>query len=289
MYRADKHGSHAFQYGGHDPGACARAHRALALWLSGYPDQAAEQACDAIRVAEQLAHPYSLIHSHTLAAHVFQHRHEAPMVRLHTEAVLRLCAERGITPQYDAVSQVLGGWADFVDAQTEAGITAMRTGVEAFRRTAAGLRLSCYLCVLAEAYLKIGDAGLGLRVIAQAREFVESAGERTWQSEIQRLNGELVLLQSRAGSQKNAEACFFRALKTAQRQWAKGLELRAATSLGRLWRNQGRTSDARDLLTPAYTWFKEGLGTADLKLARALLNELEQPRQESQRTTHRTH
>ncbi len=284
LYRADKHGSHAFHYGGHDPGACARAHGALALWLSGYPDQAAEQARDAIHVAEQLAHPYSLIHSHTLAAHVFQHRCDAPMVRSHTEAVMSLCAERGITPQYDAVSQVFSGWADFVEGQTEAGIAAMRAGAEAFQRIGAGLRLSCYLCVLAEAYLKSDDAERGLQIIARANEFVQRTGERTWNAEIQRLNGELVLLQSGEAGGKNAEACFGRAIKIAQRQQAKALELRAVTSLGRLWRKYERSSEARDLLAPVYNWFKEGLDTPDLNTARELLIELGQSRQDLLRT-----
>ncbi len=276
LYRIDKHRTHAFRYGGHDPGACARAHGALALWLSGYPDRAVEQSRDAIGLAEQLAHPYTLIHSHTLAAHVHQHRREVPSVKEHAEAVTALCNEHDITPQYGATSQILRSWAQVADGRADEQVATMRASIDAFQKLGAGLRLSYYLCLLAEAYLEIDNAEQGLRALAEAHDFLERTGERTWEAEIARLKGELLLSPSIGKQETEAQACFDQAIQVARRQAAKGFELRATTSLSRLWRDQGRHKEARDLLGPVYAWFTEGFGTADLRDARTLLDDLVQ-------------
>ena len=116
-----------------------------------------------------------------------------------------------------------------------------------------------------------------LAALAEAREFVETTGERVCEPELYRLKGELTL-QSQAVGQKytveeEAEACFHKAIEVARHQQAKSWELRAATSLARLWQQQGKQAEARELLAPVYNWFTEGFDTADLKDAKVLLDQ----------------
>jgi predicted ATPase len=130
---------------------------------------------------------------------------------------------------------------------------------------------------LAEAYGRGGDDAAGLQRLAEALAVVEDTEECWWEAELYRLKGE-ILLQQATGSSAEAEACFQQALDIACHQQAKALELRAATSLARLWQQQGKRQEAHDLLAPVYGWFTEGFDTADLKDAEMLLHELEDGR-----------
>jgi predicted ATPase len=134
------------------------------------------------------------------------------------------------------------------------------------------------LALLAEAYGIMGQPEAGLTVLAEALTRVDTTGERWYAPELYRLKGELILLQENAEHRAEAESCFHHALAIAQNQQAKSLELRAATSLARLWHQHGKRQEAYDLLAPVYNWFTEGFDTADLKEARGLLNELEDGR-----------
>jgi predicted ATPase len=136
-----------------------------------------------------------------------------------------------------------------------------------------GVSLPHFLGLLAEAYGHAGQPAQGLAWLAEARETMQRTGDRWWEAELYRLQGELLVLQSRAQADE-AEPCFHQALAIARRQQAKALELRAATSVSRLWQQQGKRTEARDLLAPIYGWFTEGFDTADLQEAKALLDEL---------------
>ncbi|MBI3300630.1 MAG: hypothetical protein HYZ72_00910 [Deltaproteobacteria bacterium] len=170
----------------------------------------------------------------------------------------------------------------------------MRQGLTALRATGAKLRQCYYLAMLAAAYGKMGQIEEGLTVLDEARAMVDKTGERWCEAELYRLKGELSL-QSRQVEDKSkasrgqgegksaaanpqaeaeAEACFLKAIEIARRQSAKSLELRAVMSLARLWQSQGKKKQARKLLAEIYGWFTEGFDTADLKEARALLEEL---------------
>ncbi len=151
-------------------------------------------------------------------------------------------------------------------------------GVALMRRSAserAGLGVGWYqvryLCLLAETHLRLRQTEAGLQVVAEAKELVARNEDRMWEAELARIEGELLRQGGQSGA---AEACFEDALATARRQDARSLELRAATSLARLWRDQGQHSEARDLLAPIYGWFTEGFDTPDLQEAKALLDEL---------------
>jgi predicted ATPase len=149
----------------------------------------------------------------------------------------------------------------------------MRQGIAAWRATGAELQRPYYLALLAEAHGKAGQADEGLRVLAEALSAVHTTGERQHEAEIYRLKGEL-LLQQDVPDEQEAESCFRQAVDVAHQQQAKSFELRAAMSLSRLWQQQGKCAEARQLLEPIYGWFTEGFNTTDLLEARALLEEL---------------
>ena len=130
-----------------------------------------------------------------------------------------------------------------------------------------------YLALLAEAHGIMGQPETGLAVLTEALTLVDTTGERVWEPELYRLKCELLLQQS-SDNQADAESCFHHAIKIARNQQAKSFELRTATSLARLWQQQGKRQEAHALLAPVYNWFTEGFDTADLKDAKALLDEL---------------
>jgi predicted ATPase len=125
--------------------------------------------------------------------------------------------------------------------------------------------------MLAETNAKLGHAVVGLGHLAEAAQIVEATDERCNEAELHRLRGELL---NATGDPTAAEESYHRALAVAQRQSAKAFDLRASTSLARLWRDQGKRTEARDLLAQIYGWFTEGFDTPDLKEAKALLDEL---------------
>jgi class 3 adenylate cyclase/tetratricopeptide (TPR) repeat protein len=154
----------------------------------------------------------------------------------------------------------------------------IRQGLATWRATGAELDRPYFLALLAEMQGKMGQAEEGLRVVGEALAIVERTEERFYEAELHRLKGELTLQSNVLNPEsrvKEAEACFQQALSVARQQSAKSWELRAATSLARLWQQQDKQQEARDLLAPVYNWFTEGFDTADLKDAKALLEELE--------------
>ena len=154
----------------------------------------------------------------------------------------------------------------------KAGLSQLREGRAAYRATGAELLRSVFLGLLAESYAQGGQFEAGLATVVEALGVVESTGEQEYEAELYRLKGEPTLQQSQDIAE--AEQCFHKALEIARHQQAKSWELRAATSLARLWQGQGKTTEARELLAPVYNWFTEGFETADLKDAKALLDQL---------------
>jgi predicted ATPase len=134
--------------------------------------------------------------------------------------------------------------------------------------------MTSYLAVLGELFWMAGRFAEGLDAIADALAVVERTGERWWEAEIWRIKGELSLKAAATTPQAEAESCYQKAIELARRQSAKSLELRASTSLARLWRQQGKIAEAEQTLAEIYGWFTEGFDAADLKDAKALLGEL---------------
>ncbi|HEX6114396.1 MAG TPA: hypothetical protein VFZ10_19035, partial [Geminicoccaceae bacterium] len=272
LYNPQEHNSHALRYGGHDPGVCCRYHGALALWLLGWPDQATAMAHDAVRLATDLAQPFSLAIALGYVSFLHQFRGEAQLAQEQAEATIARSAEQAFF-QYRPTGIVIRGWAVAAQGDPEAGTAGIEEGLAALRVAGADVRRSYFLALLADVCRRAGRLEAAQSAIAEALAFAEESGERWWEADLHRLKGELLLDRS-APNRAEAEACFRRALELAHRQSAKGFELRAAASLARLWRDQGKRGEAYELLAPVYGWFTEGFDTADLKDAKALLDEL---------------
>jgi predicted ATPase len=255
------------------PGVTCRVFAAFALWMLGYPDQARHSIHEALALAQALVSPINLAMARCFAALLHQFRREGHAARERAEATITLSTERGF-PHFLALGRLYGGWALVVQGQGEAGIAQIRQGLTDYEATGATLERPYSLALLAEAYRDAGQAAEALPILAEALHLVETRGDRWCEAELYRLKGDLLLALSAQHQPQQVEACFRQALAIARRQQAKSWELRAALSLSRLRQQQGKCDEARELLAPIYGWFTEGLDTADLQEAKALLEEL---------------
>jgi class 3 adenylate cyclase/predicted ATPase len=271
LYDTQQHRASVFLYG-EDVGVICHSTTAWTLWYLGYPDQALARSHEAVILAQQVAHPFSLVLALSAAALFHQIRREVRCTQERAEAAHILAKEQGF-PYWMAMSSILRGWALAHQGQAQEGIEQINQSVMAWRATGAETTRPYYLVILAEAYETIKQSEIGLEVLAEALTRVDKTGERWCEPELYRLKGEL-LLQQNADNQAEAETCFQQAIAVAQNQQAKLLELRATTSLARLWQQQGKRQEAHDLLALVYHWFTEGFDTADLKDAKALLDAL---------------
>jgi predicted ATPase len=263
LYDSQQHRSLAFRHG-RDPGVTSRYSAALVLWDLGYPSQALQRSHEAITLAQELSHAYSLALALSFAARLHQCRREGQAAQERAEATIALYTEQGFA-QSLAVGTSLHGWALVEQGQRETGIAQMRQGIATLQATGAETHRLYFLALLAEAYGKEGQAEEGLRVLAEALALAEKTGVgRFREAELHRLKGELLRRQTIPDAPQ-AEACF---------QQARSWELRTALSLARLWQQQGKRAEARELLAPIYGWFTEGFDTPDLREAQALLEDL---------------
>ena len=256
---------------GNDPEVGFRIYKSYALWHLGYPDQALDMIHEALICAQELSYPFTLVFALHFAATVHQFRREAQAAQEHTEEVIRISTEYDF-PLYIAWGTVMQGWALAELGEADEGIAQMREGIAAWRAMGGQMSLPYSLALLAEAYGKAGEVEEGLSVLTEALTVVDRTEERVWEAELYRLRGALLLMQG--ADEAEVEACFQQAIDVARRQSAKSLELRAATSLSRLWQRHGKKDDARKLLQEVYGWFTEGFRTADLKEAKALIDAL---------------
>jgi predicted ATPase len=257
---------------GDAPGVVFLSFAALTLWCLGYPAQAAQRSQEALALAHALDQPFSLAAARHYAAFLHRHRHEPRQVQTLAGSLLTLATTQGF-PLYVGYGAYWRGWAGAMQGEGEAGLMHMRQGLAAVLATGQTLARPFCLVLLAEAAVQVGQRETGLCLVAEALTAFENSGRGDLLAEAYRLQG--VLQQQQAGADAvHAEACFQQALTIARRQQAKSWELRAATSLARLWQQQGKRAEARALLAPLYAWFTEGFDTADLQEARALLEVL---------------
>jgi predicted ATPase len=267
LYDRDRDAPRMFVYAGHDPGACCRYHLGLNRWLLGYPDQAVVAIQDALHLAEQLDHPMSITISLWFLAWLHYQRGEE-------EAL-------GVVERLRALVDAHGfkGWleAGIVMPHAIKRTRLDETAIEGIGRqlcesaTALWRRLF-FICVFGELCLIAGFPDKGMRALDS---IAPEEREAFCGPEIYRIEGELLLMQQQPAV---AEERFQKAIEIARRRSEKSFELRAATSLARLWDSQGRNAEAHGLLNPLYGWFSEGLETRDLVAARELLLELTQSR-----------
>jgi class 3 adenylate cyclase/predicted ATPase len=261
-----------YTYSGHDPGMCARAYKSLSLALLGYPDQSLAWCRDMLALAEALAHPFTLGIALWVACGQHQLRREPDAFREFGERMIRHGTEKGLGI-ITLAGNVYRGEAMTYNGEFAEGIAQMREGINALRSIGTLHTLSMNVAGLAEAYARCGNIDDGLATIEEAFAMTRPDGEQFCLPEIHRVKGELLLARS-PHDRDAAEAAFGEALSVAGALQAKVMKLRAAMSLARLWRDQGKTQQARELLAPVYGWFTEGFDTRDLKEAKALLEEL---------------
>jgi predicted ATPase len=271
LYDAQQHRASVFLYG-EDVGVICHSTTAWTLWYLGYPDQALARSHEAVTLAQQVAHPFSLVLALSAAALFHQSRREVRCTQERAEAAHILAEEQGF-PYWMAMSSILRGWALAHQGQAQEGIEQINQSMMAWRATGAETKRPYYLVLLAEAYETMEQSEIGLVALAEALTLVDKTGERWCEPELYRLKGELLLQQS-SDNQVEAQTCFHHALTIARDQQAKSFELRTATSLARLWQQQGKRQEAHALLAPVYQWFTEGFDTADLQDAKALLDAL---------------
>jgi class 3 adenylate cyclase/predicted ATPase len=243
-----------------------------ALLTLGHPDQARARTEESVACARELAHPTSVAHALCSVCFTYQRLGLRREAQAEAELLISLAQEQGF-PLWGAAGMVIHGWALADGGQIDEGIEEIRRGLAQYIATGAELWLPDFLALHAEAHRQAGQAAAGLSILADALERVARSGRRWIEPELHRLKGELLLALPEADTTE-AEACFRHAIAIARERNARMLELRTATSLARVWRESGRTGDARELLAAVYDWFTEGFDTADLKEAGALLNEL---------------
>jgi class 3 adenylate cyclase/predicted ATPase len=251
-------------------GVVCRLYSAWTLWSLGYPDRGLKRLETALALGQRLAHANSLAFTQNFASLLHCFRREFDAARTQAEATIALARDHPL-PQWLAEAIICRGFALVGLGQPLDGIAQIRTGLIGWNETGCHLFDAQWLGFLAEAYLRAGEFDDAITSLDRAAETTAKTGECHYQAELNRLRG---VVLAKTGEDGEAAFWFRQAIDTACRQQAKSLELRAATSLAQLWRTQGRRTEAHDLLAPVYGWFTEGFETADLKDARALLDEL---------------
>jgi class 3 adenylate cyclase/predicted ATPase len=271
LYVPEEHRTLAVQFSA-DIGVQALCLWARALWHQGYPDQASKASDEALRYARQSAHRQTLAYALVyIGLKAISARREVEVEELATE-VIALAREHGFA-LFSGFGLIFQGWALAKREPGGAAVERIRKGLAATQATGARNYLPIFLGLLAEALALAGEAGEGLSVLGEALAAAEVSGAKGQVAELHRLRGDLLRCLP-SPDRREVEACFRTALAVAREQGTRGFELRAAVSLARLWRDQGKRSEALDLLAPIYGWFTEGFDTPDLKKAKVLLDVL---------------
>jgi predicted ATPase len=269
LYDPISHGSLGYQTGSH-PGVAAREQLGIVLFCLGFPDQALAQSNAAITEAQRLAHPPSLAVSLALGARLLSLVGDNAGLGERADQLAAIATEQGF-PHFRAQETVFRGWVKVRNGDIGQGISLLRQGLSAYRATEAEMWMPHFVALLSGACEIAGQVAEALMLLDEALQIVEKTGERWLEAELYRHKGRLLV---RCGYSEAPEELFRKALRVAQQQEAKLWELRAAVSLAQLRCDQRHRSEARDLLAPVCGWFTEGFGTQDLKIAKAVLNEL---------------
>jgi predicted ATPase len=266
------HRSSPIYLAGADPRVACLLFKALILLCQGFPERALAINKEGLAAAYNLGHAFTTSQALYLTCLLHQIRRERRVVQERARALMALATEHGLVG-WAPSGAILHGWAVADGGETLAGIAELRQGLAAKEAIGVLQHTPSGLGLLAGLSIAIQNSGEALSVLDEALARVNRLEERWFEAELYRLKGDALLILSPERAAE-AEACYHQALAVARDQGASLWELRAATSLARLWRNQSRRAEARDLLAPVYGWFTEGFETADLKDAKALLDEL---------------
>ena len=257
---------------GRDVGVSLLSSRASCLYNLGYHAAGLDDGERAVKNARETGQATTLLYAlqHAGFLYILCGNYAAAIAQV--DELIALADERG-APVWKALGTALRGCLFVLTGRASDAVRAITSGITLLRSTGATLYEPRHLCFLAMAYAELGQLDDARHCIDEASDKVEGSKERWFEAEVHRIAGEIAL-KSPAPDAAKAEAYFERALAVARKQQAKSWELRAATSMARLWRDQGKLQQARELLAPVYGWFTEGFDTLDLKEAKALLEEL---------------
>ena len=272
VYNPRYHETYVLLYG-EDPGVVCAAFGAEALWQLGYQDQAIQRVKKAIFLAQELAHPPSLVIALNVGSYLYMFRRDWSRALKQSDAIIDYITEHKAAPHYWLiVAQFIHGRILIGLGRGQEGIQLVDQALTVFLESGSTSAKARMLYHSADAYKAVGRIQEGLTLLTEALEIIQLTGERIDEPGLYWLQGSL--LQSIGENRAEVEACFQKGVKVARQQKAKSWEMRAAMSLSRLWLNQGKKEEARQLLSEIYGWFTEGFATADLQEAKALLEEL---------------
>ena len=272
LYCFEDHGEYGFVYGNHDPGICARYSNALALWLLGYHNQAKTRLEESLELTERHTLPQFISHGLMHSCVIYMLLGDVEAVRKIHAWAHPLTLETG-NQELSSHCDLAYGWIRVQEHDYTEGIKLISHTLAARPPAASNYYRNFYLSVLADSCFREGRHKENPEFLQQAHQDADATGEHWWKAELHRLDGQTYLLNSGSDEDKACK-CFQQALDKSRAQGAKILELRAASDMSRLLRNQGNQHQAYDLLAPVYEWFTEGFETTDLRDAKALLDEL---------------
>ena len=258
---------------GYDSGVAAHSMAAVALWQAGYPDQAVESCNIAFDLAEELSHPCTQVFGAIFVSWIQNWVGGLEVAGEMADRSVEIATEFDI-PALAALGRVYQGWASISNGEVEAGTELAQKGTEGLRALGFIWGRSLCLGVVAEGCSEAGRIDEALVFLEEAFEHVERTGERFHEAELHRLKGECLLRSASHADPLEAERCFMSAIEIAERQKAMSWVLRATTSLARLWKEQGRLTEAHERLDRVFSWFSEGFETSDLRTAKFLLEDL---------------
>ena len=269
-YDPHQHPVHAFFHYLADPGMTLHAYAAPLIWCLGYPEQAMDQLQASQKMGEERPHPFSQVISLHFGALMYHQRRDAEKVNAYATELIAISREHGFTV-WEPAGRILKGWAlqQNPEESDDEAISLIQDGIDGWESNRSRMLRPVYLGILAQAYIQTGKIQEGLQTIENALAAVNESGERTYEAELYRLKGELLL---GLNNERDAEICFEKAIDIAQQQEAKSWELRAVVSISKLLIAQNRHEIAYGRLKLVYDWFTEGFDTSDLIEARALLH-----------------
>jgi predicted ATPase len=271
LYDPGEHRPLAMRFG-MDLRASTLSYRSFASWFLGYPEAALAAADLALKDAREIGQAATLMYTLNFIPLTYIYCGDYAAAKAQADEVVALADEKG-SLFWKAFGMMNQGWLFALTGKASDAVQMITSGITAWRSTGATLWAPLRMSHLARAYAELGQFDDAWRSVGEAITAVKTAKERWCETEIHREAGEIALMSPEADAAK-AEACFERALAIARAQQAKSWELRAGMSMARLWRDQGKRQQARNLLAPVYSWFTEGFETLDLKDAKTLLDEL---------------
>ena len=282
LYSLEDHAGYRHQY---DIGAAALCSLSMALWHLGHIDQALETATEAMKLAQKLAHPHTLVYTICRARGLTDlFRRRCDDTQSYADLVVSICNENGFS-HWKNFGRILDGWAAICGGHVDRGVEVLREAVAGWQQGGARLWLPMFLMLQAEGHAKAGDNEAALQEIDRALAICEDTGERWALAEVLRTKASILLSTGRAKNDE-IESILLESLEIARRQQARCWELRTSCDLSRLWQRRGRNREALRLLQSVFDQFTEGFDAQDLKDARALLRSLR--RQLSRKPKERT-